>query len=458
VDTPIGNVWQGSGSLSERAAHPSAADWGARARQVIPGGINSGHRRGPGLQNLTIVGAKGATFTDSEGQVYTDYHGAFGAILLGHDDPDVHRAFVDAMSTLDLAGVAVTPPEVELAEKLVELVPSFERVVLTVTGSEATSHAVRIARAATGRRYVLKFQGCYHGWTDSLAMNVASPADRLGTKDPLSAGILDEVLDATIVAPFNDLPAVEAELEARPNQVAAVIVEPIPHNVGAILPSEGFLLGLRELCYKHGTVLIFDEVITGFRHNLGGYQAISGVVPDLTAMGKAMANGYPISVVGGRANLMEHSSTVPGGSAFIAGTFNGHPAIAAAALATIRKLEAEPVHEHIFGLGERARKGLREVFAHLEVPAVVSGFGSVFVTYFLESSRVERYEDLLSNDAELFVGYRQELLCDHIFELPMNLKRNHITYAHTEADIDRSIEATATAVMRVLSRRQEGRR
>lgn len=427
--------------------------WASRARRVIPGGVNSGHRQGPGLADLAIVSANGSTITDADGRRYVDYHAAFGPLLLGHNDPDVNRAFTEAVRKLDLAGVAVSPPEVELAEKLVQLVPSFEKVILTVTGSEATSHAVRLARTATGRKLILKFQGCYHGWSDSLAMNVMSPMEKLGDKDPLSAGILDEVLASTLVVPFNDLEAVERELAARPDQVAAVIIEPIAHNVGAILPEDGFLVGLRDLCSRHGTVLIFDEVITGFRHGLGGYQAIAGVVPDLTVMGKAIANGYPISVVGGRSDLMDHFSTSPGGQAFVAGTFNGHPAIAAAALATIDKLEREPVHEHIFRLGERMRKGLREVFAHLEIPAVVAGFGSVFVTYFVEGSSIRRYEDLLSNDADLFVGYRQELLGDGIFELPMNLKRNHISYSHSDADIDRSIEATAAAVMRVLGRR-----
>jgi glutamate-1-semialdehyde 2,1-aminomutase len=430
-----------------------SARWSDRARRVIPGGINSGHRQGPGLDSLVVAAAAGSTFTDISGRNYTDYHAAFGPLLLGHNDADVNRAFQRAMGSLDLAGVAVTPAEVELAERLVELVPSFERVILTVTGSEATSHSVRLARAATGRRYILKFQGCYHGWNDYLAMNLMTPRERLGQKDPLSAGVLDEVLEATLVVPFNDLPVLERVLDEKAGQVAAVILEPIQHNVGAVLPADGFLAGVRDLCTKHGAILIFDEIITGFRHSLGGFQSLAGVVPDLTVMGKAMANGYPISVVGGRAGLMDQFSTVRGGGAFVAGTFNGHPALAAAALETIRKIETEPVHEHIFRLGERARKGLREVFAHLEVPAVVSGFGSVFVTYFLEATEIRRYEDLIANDAELFEGYRQESMQHGIFELPMNLKRSHISYAHTDADIDRLVEATAASVMSVLARR-----
>jgi glutamate-1-semialdehyde 2,1-aminomutase len=422
-----------------------------RAGAVIPGGVNSGQRQVAGLEDLVITATSGKTFTDADGHVYTDYHAAFGPPLLGHNDPDVDRAVTDTIRSLDLMGVGVTPVEIALAEKLVEHVPSIEKVLLTVTGSEATFHALRVARTATGRRDVIKFQGCYHGWHDSVAMNVISPLDRIGQKDPLSQGILPEVLEATIVLPFNDSDAVARAFETRPGQIAAVILEPIPHNIGAVLPKPGFLERLREICTANGAVLIFDEVITGFRHGLGGYQAIAGVTPDLTTLGKAMANGYPISALGGRADLMDLFSSIPGRPAFFAGTFNGHPAMAAAALATVEKLEREPVHAHVFGLGQRVREGLTEVYRRLGVPVVVSGFGSIFVTYFLDGP-VDSYEDLLRNDVELFVGYRRALLPYGIFELPLNLKRSHISYAHEDADVDALLDATEHAVESVLSR------
>ena len=196
-------------------------------------------------------------------------------------------------------------------------------------------------------------------------------------------------------------------------------------------------------------LLIFDEVVTGFRHDLGGFQRLVGVMPDLTTLGKAMANGWPISAIGGRADLMELFSTTPGRPAFFAGTFNGHPAMAAGALATIQKLESEPVHEHLFGLGEKVRKGLAEIFQQLNVPAVVTGFGSVFVTYFLDGP-VESYADLLRNDVDLFTGYRRRLMHHGIFELPLNLKRSNVSYAHSAEDIDRLLEATETCVKEVL--------
>jgi glutamate-1-semialdehyde 2,1-aminomutase len=430
----------------------AAARLAARASAVIPGGVNSGQRRVPGLEQLIIAATSGSTFTDGNGRIYTDYHAAFWPPLLGHNDPDVDAAAAAAGRSVGLMGIGVTQVEVELAERLVAAVPSLEKVLLTCTGSEATFHALRLARTATGRRHVIKFQGCYHGWHDSVAMNVISPAERVGTKDPLSGGMLPEVVAATIVCPFNDADAVERALDEHDGDVAAIILEPIPHNIGAVLPQPGFLERLRELATKHGTVLVFDEVITGFRHGLGGYQAIAGVTPDLTTLGKAMANGWPVSALGGKAELMDLFSTTPGQPAFFAGTFNGHPATTAAALATIEKLQNEPVHEHVFGLGERARTGLTELYDRLGVPAVVSGFGSVFVTYFLDGPVVS-YDDLLRNDVDLFVGYRREMMKDGIFELPLNLKRSHFSYAHVDEDVDRLLAATEAAVTRHLETR-----
>ncbi len=427
-----------------------AAGLAERAVRVIPGGVNSGQRRVPGLEDMVVTATSGSTFTDANGRTYTDYHSAFGPPLLGHNDPDVDAAVAETARTIGLMGVGVTEIEVELAERICDLVPSAERVLLTETGSEATFHAVRVARAATGRRHLIKFQGCYHGWHDAVAMNVISLPENVGRRDPLSKGAIPEVTEATIVCRFNDADEVERALVEH--DVAAIILEPIPHNVGALLPQPGFLERLRELATRHGAVLIFDEVITGWRHALGGYQSICGVTPDLTTMGKAMGNGWPVSALAGKAELMELFSTIPGRPAFFAGTFNGHPPTAAAALATIDKLQREPVHEHVFRLGERARAGLREVYAGLGVPVNVSGFGSVFVTYFLEGTPTS-YDDLLANDVDLFIGYRRELMNHGIFELPLNLKRSHFSYAHTDDDVDRLLEATEQAVKTVLETR-----
>ncbi|MFG1850013.1 aspartate aminotransferase family protein [Micromonospora carbonacea] len=436
--------------MNSRSA-PSGVTLAERARRVIPGGVNSGQRSIPGLTEMVIARASGARFWDADGRQYTDYHAAFGPPLLGHNDPDVNAAVAEAGTRVDLCGVAVTHGEIQLAETLAELVPSIEKVLLTSTGSEATFHALRVARAATGRRLVVKFQGCYHGWHDSVSLNVISAPDRVGVPDPISTGILPEVLDATLVLRFNDVVAVRAAFAAHGDDIAAVIVEPVPHNVGCLLPDQEFLRALRDECTRAGSVLVFDEVITGFRHDLGGWQRISGVTPDLTTLGKAIANGYPIGALGGRADLMDLFSTRPGAPAFFAGTYNGHPAVVAAALATLGKLRAEPVHEHVYRLGERARAGIREVLADLGVPAVVTGHGSVFVTYFMPGPAPRSYDDLLRNDAGMFIGYRRRMPEHGIFELPLNLKRNHISYAHTDADIDHLVEATRAAVRDTLA-------
>jgi glutamate-1-semialdehyde 2,1-aminomutase len=299
--------------------------------------------------------AAGATLTDVDGNDYLDYHLAFGAALLGHNHPGVRRRVVEAMESSVLAGAGTTEPEIALAQRISEHVPSAKKVLLCSTGSEATYHALRVARAFTGRSKIVKFQGCYHGFHDYVLCNLASSASQLGRLDPASAGIPPESLAHTLVADFNRLEEVEHILKAHRGQVAAIIVEPIAHNVGCLLPQRGFLEGLRELATTHGAVLIFDEVITGFRHHLGGYQAIAKVIPDLTTLGKAMGNGFPIAAVCGRGAIMDRFKSRPGGDTYFSGTYNGNAVSCAAALATLETLERERVHEHLFRLGERMR-------------------------------------------------------------------------------------------------------
>ena len=315
-------------------------------------------------------------------------------------------------------------------------------MLLCGSGSEATLHAIRLARAVTGRPKILKFQGAYHGFHDYVAR------DYLG-RDRFSAGLLDAAVDNTLVAGFNDLEAVEALFEGEAEQLAAVIVEPIAHNAASILPRPGFLEGLRSLCTRHGALLIFDEVITGFRHHLGGYQAISAVTPDLTTMAKALGNGFPVAAIGGPRELMERFNTSEHGDVWFAGTYNGNVPGVAAALASIEVLEREHVHEHVFRLGERMRTGLREVAARAAIPATVTGYGSVFVLCFMDGP-VSSYEDLVRNDAELFVTYRRELARRGVFEMPENLGRSHLMYSHTDADVDRALEAAEGALSAAL--------
>ncbi len=429
----------------------------AEASAVIPGGVNTSLRRIE--PPLIFTRAQGAIITDVEGREYIDYHAAFGPVILGHNVEAVNQRVRETMQRLDLIGVGTTDLEIALARKICTHIPSAEKVLFCNSGSEATYQAIRLARAVTGRRKIIKFQGCYHGWHDAVALNVISPAERLGRRDPLSAGSFPDVVDATLVCRFNDLEDVERTIREHRGEIAALILEPIPHNIGCVLPKPGFLEGLRELTRRHDILLIFDEVVTGFRHHLGGYQKICGVIPDLTTLGKSMANGYPIAALCGRRELMDRFNTHPEGDVFFAGTYNGHPLGCAAALATIEILETQPVHERIFRLGERMRSGLREIVERLGIPATVTGFGSVFVLYFLEGP-IESYADLLRNDVERFLTYRRKLIERGIFELPLNLKRNHISFSHTEAQIEHTLQVAEDvlkeiAASRPLSRSRE---
>lgn len=406
-----------------------------RARQVLPGGVSSSNRIAP--WPLVVTRASGAYFTDADDREFLDYHAAFGPIVLGHNHPGVNAAAVQAMQTLDLVGAGVTPPEIDLAGRLCEHVPSAEKVLFANSGSEATYVALRLARAVTGRRRIVKFQGTYHGWHDAVALNVITPAERMGQLDPLSRGSLPEVLDLTTVLPFNDIAALEAALADHADEIAAVIVEVIPHNIGCVLPTQEFLSAARELTRRHRTVLIFDEVITGFRHALGGYQSLCGVTPDLTTFAKAMANGYPIAALAGSAELMDELG--PNGGVYSAGTYNGHPLAAAAALATISELEVPAVHQHIARLATRASDGLRAISADLGIPMTVAQFGSVFVPYFL-TGPIRDYRDLLRNNSELDQWFRRSMCQEGIYMTPTPLKRNHVSQAHTDNDIDRTLE------------------
>ena len=427
---------------------PLNSEQARRAERVIPAGVNSINRR---VQfDLVLKAAQGAYFTDVEDKRYLDYHAAFGPLILGHNHPTVNAAVKAAMDTIDIVGIGVTDIEIALAEKMAQHIPSAQRVLLTNSGSEATYAALRLARAVTGRTKIIKFQGTYHGWHDAVLLNVLSAPEKIGQHDPLSAGMLREVYEQTLVLPFNDVEAVGETLEQCGDEIAAILVEIVPHNMGCVLPRPGFLQGLRDLTEKHGVVLIFDEVITGFRHGLGGYQKIAGVTPDLSTFAKAMANGYPIAALVGAAQYMDRFG-VGGGVAF-AGTYNGHPVGVAAALATIAVLEdggaegAGAVHKHCFDLSKQAGDGIQQIANELGIPMNVQRFGSVFVPYFM-AGKTENYTDLLHNHTKRDVWFRKSM-CEHgIFMLPTAMKRNHVSAAHTQADIDRTLE-TAREVLR----------
>jgi len=418
-----------------------------RAARVMPGGVNSTNRIVP--WPFVIAEAQGAYIRDVDGKRYLDFHAAFGPFVLGHAHPRVNAAVKATLDRIDLIGAGVTEIEVELAEKIARHVPSAERVLLTNSGSEATYAALRLARAVTGRSDIVKFQGTYHGWHDAVLMNVISRPEKVGRKDPLSLGMLPEEIEHTHVLPWNDIESVEALLRDRGQAIAAIFVEVIPHNIGCVPPRAGYLQRLRELADAHGVLLIFDEVITGFRHDLGGYQRIAGVTPDLTTLAKAMANGYPIAALVGRAQYMDRFA--PGGGVLFAGTYNGHAVGVSAALATIAELEDGSVHLHTSRLARRAADGLAGIAAELGIPMTVAVYGSVFVPYFMDGP-IDSYTDLLRNDDAADVIFRRTMTERGIFMIPTALKRNHVSAAHTDEDIDRTLETARTVLGEVAAR------
>ena len=317
-------------------------------------------------------------------------------------------------------------------------------MVVCNSGSEATYHAIRLARGVTGRTKIIKFQGCYNGFHDYVLRNVLSSAERVGQRDPHSAGMLDAAVDATLVCRYNDLDDVARDARAprrrRDHRRAgrAQLARAAPARRASSR-------GCATLCDEYGALLIFDEVITGFRHSLGGYQAIAGVRPDLTTLGKAIANGFPLAAIAGRREHLERFTTTETGDVHFGGTYNGNAAAVEAGLATIAELEDPSVHARLFALGERMRSGLREIAARAGVPAVVGGFGSLFVLCFMEGP-LDSYDDVLRNDEALFVRYRRELIARGVFEMPESLGRSHIGASHTADDIDRSLEAAEASL------------
>jgi glutamate-1-semialdehyde 2,1-aminomutase len=414
------------------------------SKVYVPGGLHSNIRLID--PPLCIKRSQGAYLWDENDRRYIDYHAAFATIVLGHCYGPVVDRVTSEIRHLDIYGATTTYLELELAKKIVKHVPSAEQVLLCCTGTEATFHAVRLSRAVTGRRKIIKFQGCFHGGHDYVLRNVISPPQLSNKWDPGSAGMLKEAVENTLVCRFNDLASVEAAFKANPGEIAAIILEPIPHNVGCILPKLEFLQGLRTLSTREGAILIFDEVITGFRHHIGGYQAICRVTPDLTTMGKAIANGFPIAAIAGKRELMQRFNTRAGGDVFFSGTFNGHACVVAAALATIETFETKDVHSHIFRLGDRMRDGLKAIIQRAGYPCTVVGFGSIYTVYFMPERQIENYDDLLANDGALYVFYRQQLMKRGVFEIPMNLKRNHLSFSHTEADVDLTLEIAEQAL------------
>ena len=421
------------------------------ARRFTPGGVHSGIRFFKPYPIL-IERARGSRIYDVDGNEYVDYHLAFGPVILGHSHPQVVKAVRDQLEKGIIYGLS-NELEMKVAKKIVQHVPSAQMVKFCNTGTEATYHAIRVARAFTGKNKVIKFEGAYHGWHDYVNISVGPSLREAGPKEspnsvPDSSGIPRNVLENTIILPFNNLSVVEKTIRKHEKEIAALITEPIMHgNSCCIVPKEGYLKTLREICDRYNVLYIFDEVVTGFRHGLGGAQKIFGVTPDITTFAKAMANGFPVASVCGKKEIMNMFS--PFGEVDLGGTYNGNPISMAAALATIRELETQGAYEHLFKLGSLMRKRLREVIEKLNVRAQVVGFGSVFQILFTHKE-IEDYRDVLTSNREKYEKFQRELMKRHVFIIPKANKRCHISTAHTIDDINMTIEAMKDS-LRTLS-------
>lgn len=419
----------------------------ARARRVIPNGASSAWRS---VHGEAIVRAQGAYLWNAEGRRYIDCLCAWGPIVIGHCDPRVNQAVIDCISTVDLNAVGPHVGEVELAEAICEVMPCAERVAFCQSGTDTTLHAVHAVRALTGKQKLVKFHGCYHGWHDSLAVGVrynAAGARGRSLTEPEGAGLHPGALSDVIVVEWNDLASVADVFATRAGELAGVVCEPYAQGFGCVAPAPGFLEGIRELCTRHGIPLVFDEVKTGFRHHVGGYQALCGVTPDITAFSKALGNGFAIGGVAGSAEIMAVFEIGHNGmEAVWDGTSNASPYAMAAGLATLRILRDGGV-DRLNALGERMREGLREAVAATGVEATVTGVGASWMVYFLPAAPKNYREALLNNTKQATI-YNHALREAGIMEPLVGLGDRRLCLAMTDDDVDETVEAARRALLK----------
>lgn len=415
-----------------------------RARKVAPLGAQGEGKYYAPYPHFISRGA-GAYVWDADDNRYIDYWNGAGPCILGHADPAVESEVAEVIRTKGVVFCAPNDLEVELCETLARIIPCAEMSAFLNAGSDVLYMAVRLARAATGRRVLVKFAGSYHGWYEDLLFNVSSfatAADNRGRYAPISetAGVTPEAVDAIRVLDFNDIAALEHLFETEGDTIAGVVVEPMMHGpmTGCITPAPGFLERLRDLCTAHGSVLIFDEILTGFRHGIGGGQALTGVTPDLAAFGKAIANGHPIAALCGKRAVMDHLA--PAGRAFFSGTYNGNVASVAAALATIERLSDGTVFRHVWTLGARLGDGLNAIFARLGTPARASTYGSVVAIHHSRQP-VHSFGDIWRHHDMSFAPELATFMFDNgLYAKPRRTQRLLVSGAHTEADIDETLD------------------
>jgi glutamate-1-semialdehyde 2,1-aminomutase len=439
---------------------PKSSELLKNNEQWIPGGVVSLNRKSD--PNICFSKGVGSHVWDLEGNKYIDYQAGFAASFLGHNDPDINAAVLRTLqSDSVLMGAGPTDLEGKFAELFCKSVPTVESIQITTTGSEATYHAIRIARGVTGRDHIIVMQGGYNGWHNDVACNVISALADVGERispgeypfDSLSSGIPEAHKSLVHVINYNDLDSVRYLLKNFP--VACILLEPILQNIGIVKPLPGYLEELRKLADEDGFLLIFDEVKTGFRHALGGYQSICGVQPDLSTFGKAVANGYPLGVIGGKKKYMDYFvHPEKSKRVLIAGTFNAFPLITAAAIATLEKLNS-PVHNvyaHVNQLGQVLEDGLKTIFSATDKPFHVARQGSAYCVYFMDHAPVDFHDILKNHDFGFDRSYRVKLIGQGIFNFPLPIKQGSISFAHSLQDIEETLEKTENVVQGLLQR------
>ncbi len=414
-----------------------------RAERYLPGGVNSPVRafRAVGGDPPFLARAQGAHLWDADGNRYLDYFGSWGPMILGHAHPLVVEAIQRAAERGASFG-ASTAPEANLAELVIAAVPSIEKLRFVSSGTEATMSAIRVARAFTGRKYVIKFEGCYHGHSDGLLVKAGSGLATFGL--PGSAGVPEEIAHWTLALPFNDLPALQAAFAQHPDEIACVIVEPVVGNMGCVAPATGYLQGLRRMTQEAGSLLIFDEVMTGFRLALGGAQQLFGIDPDLTCLGKIIGGGVPCAAFGGKAKMMD--LLAPLGPVYQAGTLSGNPLAMAAGVATLQYLaeHQEEVYEGLEKHTAAVAAGIAGAAREAGVAVVTNRVGSM-VTWFFTGSPVTDFTTAAASDMEAFGRFHRAMLDQGVWLPPSQFEAAFLSAAHTDADIAFTVEAARKA-------------
>jgi len=413
-----------------------------RALKIIPGGVNSPVRacKSVGADPLFIERGEGCMIYDADGNRFIDYVGSWGPLILGHRHPAVMEAIISVLERGTSFG-APTDLEIELAQMVIDAVDSVDVVRMVNSGTEATMSAIRLARGATGRDIVIKFDGCYHGHADTLLVAAGSGVATLGI--PGSPGVPEAVAQHTVSLPFNDKDTFEKVMDEKGDKIACVIVEPVAGNMGMVQPADGFLEALRELTAKHGAILIFDEVMTGFRVAYGGAQSLYGIVPDLTCFGKVIGGGLPVGAYGGKKEIM--SQIAPQGTVYQAGTLSGNPIAMTAGIATLKQLKKDGVYESLEERSSRLVAGLASAAQKAGVPAKVEHVGSMLGMFFTDRD-VACFDDAKTCDLELFSSFYQGMREQGVYIAPSQFEALFLSSAHTDEHID----ATANAAEKVL--------